>query len=205
MTTFIDEALQSLEQYFIYLYPGFITICFYSFIKARKIQPNKVLIVSSIVISYVYVLIYRWITEKNIEKFQVADYIIILFIAIVVPYIWHLINRSSWIEPALNKIGINASMDDSAWGYIHHKDKNKKGIVLKIFLDDEKVMYEGSLRYRETGTEKQCAVCLSGYRRYVKEDDKFVQKLDYGDDHSRWVMIDVTKATRVEVKYNESK
>ena len=114
MTTFIDEALQSLEQYFIYLYPGFITICFYSFIKARKIQPNKVLIVSSIVISYVYVLIYRWITEKNIEKFQVADYIIILFIAIVVPYIWHLINRSSWIEPALNKIGINASMDDSA-------------------------------------------------------------------------------------------
>ena len=105
----------------------------------------------------------------------------------------------------MNKININTTVETSVWDYIHYRDKDKKGIVLKVFLDDKDIMYEGSLRYHESDTTKQQTICLSGYRRYVKENGKFVPKQDYDNDNSRWVLINITDITRVEIKYDSAK
>ena len=91
----IQEILKYLELYFIYLYPGFITIFFYSFTKVKSLKFNKTLIMTSVIISYIYVLIYRWIRGFNtLLDFNVIDYIIILFISIIIPFVWHWISRS---------------------------------------------------------------------------------------------------------------
>lgn len=206
MSDLIQEILQILEQYFIYLYPGFVTIFIYLFTKAKSMKMDKILIISSIVISYVYVLIYRLIKGYNgLSDFKGDDYVIILLISILCPLIWHLISRSKWIEPVLNSININTTIENNVWDYIHYRDKDKKGIVLKVFLDDKDIMYEGSLRYHESDTTKKQTICLSGYRRYVKENGTFVVKQDYNNDNSRWVMLDAANIDRVEIKYDSDK
>ena len=96
-------------------------------------------------------------------------------------------------------------MEDTVWDYIQYRDKEKKGIVLKVFLDDKDIMYEGSLRYRESDPEKEQAICLSGYRRYVKENGRYIPKQDYNNDNSRWVLINVKEITRSEIKYASEK
>ena len=202
----IQEILKYLELYFIYLYPGFITIFFYSFTKVKSLKFNKTLIMTSVIISYIYVLIYRWIRGFNtLLDFNVIDYIIILFISIIIPFVWHWISRSKWIEPLLNKLNINTTIETNVWDYIHYRDKDKEGIVLKLFLDNNDIMYEGSLRYHESDINKKQTICLSGYRRYIKENGKYVVKQDYNNDNSRWVMLDISEITRVEIKYHTNK
>ena len=78
-------------------------------------------------------------------------------------------------------------------------------IVLKLFLDNNDIMYEGSLRYHESDINKKQTICLSGYRRYIKENGKYVVKQDYNNDNSRWVMLDISEITRVEIKYHTNK
>jgi len=74
-----------------------------------------------------------------------------------------------------------------------------------VFLDDKDIMYEGSLRYWESAPEKEQAICLSRYRRYFKENGRYTPKQDYNNDNSRWVVIDVKKITRLEIKYASEK
>lgn len=57
-------------------------------------------------------------------------------------------------------------MEDDVWDDIQYK--YEQGINLKIFLELKAIMYEGSLRYRESTLDKNRILCLSSYRRYVK-------------------------------------
>lgn len=206
MQKVIQDILQCLEQYFVYLYPGFVTIFIYSFTKAKGFKLNKTLIVLSVIISYLYVLIYRFIRGINeIASFKIYDYIIILIISIVLPFIWNFISKAKWMEKILHKLNINTTIETNVWDYIHNRDKDKKGIILKVFLDDKDIMYEGSLRYHESDKKKEQTICLSGYRRYVKENGKFVVKQDYNGDNSRWVLIKMCDVTRTEIMYDSEK
>lgn len=199
------EVLELLEQYFVYIYPGFITIMINHFTKARGTNLNKSTLGISIVISYVYIILYQYFFKINVSKFSDKDYVLMLVISILIPIIWHWIKKLKLTEIILNKIGINTTLEDTVWDYIQYRDKEKKGIVLKVFLDDKDIMYEGSLRYRESDPEKEQTICLSGYRRYIKENGRYIVKQNYNNDNSRWVMIKAQEITRSEIKYASEK
>ena len=182
--------------------------CYYpgsSFCKARGTKLNKSTLGISVVISYVYIVLYKFFFKTDVSQFSNKDYVILLIFSILLPVIWHWISRSYFAEKVLNKIGINTTLEDTVWDYIQYRDKEKKGIVLKVFLDDKDIMYEGSLRYRESDPEKEQAICLSGYRRYVKENGRYIPKQDYNNDNSRWVLINIKEITRSEIKYASEK
>ena len=174
---------------------------FIIFAKARGTKLNKSTLGISVVISYVYIVLYKFFFKTDVSQFSNKDYVILLIFSILLPVIWHWISRSYFAEKVLNKIGINTTLEDTVWDYIQYRDKEKKGIVLKVFLDDKDIMYEGSLRYRESDPEKEQAICLSGYRRYVKENGRYIPKQDYNNDNSRWVLINIKEITRSEIKY----
>lgn len=201
----IQDILQSLELYFIYIYPGFITIFVYLFTKAQRLKEKKYVIIISVIISYVYVVIYRWIRNYDkLSQFTVKDHVIILAISILVPIIWHRISLSKCLECFFREIKINTTIETNVWDYIHSRDREGKGIVLKVFLDDN-IMYEGSLRYHESDVSKKQTICLSGYRRYEKKDGRYITCRDYNNDNSRWVMLAMSDVTRVEIKYSSDK
>ena len=150
-------------------------------------------------------VLYKFFFKTDVSQFSNKDYVILLIFSILLPVIWHWISRSYFAEKVLNKIGINTTLENTVWDYIQYRDKEKKGIVLKVFLDDKDIMYEGSLRYRESDPEKEQAICLSGYRRYVKENGRYIPKQDYNNDNSRWVLINIKEITRSEIKYASEK
>lgn len=205
MVEVVKGVLELLEQYFVYVYPGFVTILVHHFAKARGTKLNKSTLGISVVISYVYIVLYKFFFKADVSQFSNKDYVILLIFSILLPVIWHWISRSYFAEKVLNKIGINTTLEDTVWDYIQYRDKEKKGIVLKVFLDDKDIMYEGSLRYRESDPEKEQAICLSGYRRYVKENGRYIPKQDYNNDNSRWVLINIKEITRSEIKYASEK
>ena len=205
MVEIVKGVLELLEQYFVYVYPGFVTILVHHFVKARGTNLNKSTLGISVVISYVYIVLYKFFFKTDVSQFSNKDYVILLIFSILLPVIWHWISRSYFAEKVLNKIGINTTLEDMVWDYIQYRDKEKKGIVLKVFLDDKDIMYEGSLRYRESDPEKEQAICLSGYRRYVKENGRYIPKQDYNNDNSRWVLINIKEITRSEIKYASEK
>lgn len=201
MADTIKQIIEILDKYFVYLYPGFISLHIFYFSKAKKLKGNIITITFSLVISYVYILIYRTFCNKMVSDFADMDYMVLLIIAVILPIIWHNVSKSRQIEKILDELGFNTTLEDDVWAYIQSRDKEKKGIVLKVFLDDKDIMYEGCLRYRESSDEKEKTICLSGYRRYLKEGGKYYIKQDYNNDNSRWVLIDISKITRSEIKY----
>ena len=205
MVLLVSEFLQLLEQYFVYVYPGFISIVVYNFTNARQIKMSRKMIGVDIIISYIYLLIYKTILKTTVENFANKDYIILLFVAVIVPLIWYWFSKSLIFEKILVKLDLNTTLDDTAWDYIQSRDKEKQGIVLKVFVDDKKFMYEGSLRYRESDPNKIQTICLSGYRRYVYENNKYTLKLDYTNDNSRWVYLKIDDMTCAEIKYMSDK
>ena len=205
MVEVVKGVLELLEQYFVYVYPGFVTILVHHFAKARGTKLNKSTLRITVVISYVSIVLYKFFFKTDVSQFSNKDYVILLIFSILLPVIWHWISRSYFAEKVLNKIGINTTLEDTVWDYIQYRDKEKKGIVLKVFLDDKDIMYEGSLRYRESDPEKEQAICLSGYRRYVKENGRYIPKQDYNNDNSRWVLINIKEITRSEIKYASEK
>lgn len=205
MTNFIKDIMEVLEQYFVYIYPGFISLYVYRFSVAKGLKSNKETLFISVVVSYIYIIFYRAVKKVMVADFEFDDYIILFAIAVIVPVILHWVIRSKRYECFLNSLGFNTSVEDNVWDYIHYRDKEKKGIVLKIFLDEKGVLYEGSLRYHESDKEKEQVICLSGYRKYIKKRNKFVKKQDYSGDDSRWVMIKMDEIKRVEILYDSKK
>lgn len=205
MAVIVEEIIKLLEKYFVYIYPGFTTIFIYHFTKARGTKLNKSTLGGCVVISYIYILLYSFVVKKEVLQFSSGDYVILLIASIMLPIIWHWIRRSKGIEKILEKLKLNTTLEDTPWDYIQSRKKENEGIIVKIFLDDNGLMYEGSLRYRESDLEKEQAICLSGYRRYVKEDERYIPKLDYDNDQSRWVLIYTKDITRAEIKFESEK
>lgn len=204
MSNYIKEILDALELYFVYIYPGFVTIYIYKFITAKKFKYNKESVLISLIVSYIYIIVYRFFIGYSVNCFFAKDFIYILLASIVLPIVWLRIYRSKLFEALLRWLKINSSVEDNVWDYIRYRTDKQETITLKIFLDDKSVMYEGKLRYYQFDEDDK-AICLSAYRRYLREDNKFTCANDYANDNSRWVMIKISGVTRVEICYDSQK
>lgn len=190
------DILEAMGLYFKYLYPGFLSIWIYSFINGKSLKENKNLIVKSVIISYLYNLCY-------------SNDVFLIISSVLLPYIYYILLSSSWLERKLEFLRIKTSLSDNILDLIKRKEKDtNKGIAVKLFLDDKGIMYEGKLRVNESDKEKEQIICLSGYRRYTKnEHGKYEVKLnnDHSGDNSRWVIIKYEDVSRIEVLYEEDK
>jgi len=206
MTNLLEDMLHILTQYFAYIYPGIITIFIYNFIRGRKIEKNKLTFLEGIVISYIYLTLINVVLKVKIEELKPWNHIIIIVISIIVPICANIIVNTKWFIGILRKLKINTEVYDNVLDLIKSKECDpEKGIVFKVLLDDKGLMYEGKLREHESEVDKEQIICLSGYRRYVKVNDKFEKKLDYGNDNSRWVVLRAKEINRIEVKYEDKK
>lgn len=203
----IKGTLELLEQYFVYIYPGFISYFVLCFAKAKKFKKNQITLLTSIIVSYVYIIIYNYISDIEIKSYNSIDYLLLLGIAVILPLIWNWISQTKWLERILRSLHINTTVETNVWDFIRYRAKEKnEGLSIKVFLDDLGIMYEGGLRYHESEPEKEQTLCLSGYRRYKKNEyGKYEVTHDYADDTSRWVLVKINDVKRVEIKYDSDK
>lgn len=199
MLEIAKNIIELLEYYFVYIYPGYVSFAIYQFSRAKSIRFDRSIFGISIIISYIYILLYGFVFGKASYQFSNLDYISLLLIATVMPVIFHKVSRCKCVKCILANSGFNVTIEDDVWDYIQYKDE--QGVNLKVFLDSKDTMYEGALRYREFTDEKK-VICLSGYRRYIKENSSKYQCIqNYGGDDTRWVLIDCSDVTRFEIQY----
>lgn len=71
MENFVKDLLGVLKEYFIYIYPGIISLFIFRFANGKKFVEDKISLLKSIVISYVYVIllsIFIKIDFENVSK-----------------------------------------------------------------------------------------------------------------------------------------
>lgn len=206
MVNLIKDVLDSLTLYFVYFYPGIISMFVYRFVRGRSIVEDKITLIKGITISYIYVTIMTFLLRKSVGDFSVVEHFFLLLISIVTPILWNGSIKSKKFRNVLDWLKIDTEISDNLMDLVKSKETDtKKGIVLKVFLDKQDLMYEGKLREHESDINKSQVICLSGYRRYVKKDNVFSVKNDYSGDNSRWVALKSDDITRIEIKYEEEK
>lgn len=206
MVNTIKDLLDLLTLYFVYLYPGIISVFIFRFIRGRSIVESKITVIKGITISYIYTTIINVIFKTQVSEYTICQHLLLVSGAFILPVILNAIMRSQKFRYILNLLKINTELSDNLWDLIKSKETHpNKGIAVKVFLDNQGIMYEGKLREHESDPNKSQLVCLSGYRRYVKQDNSFTVKNDYAGDNSRWVAIKSNDITRIEIKYEDAK
>lgn len=206
MIELVQDVLDMLTLYFVYLYPGLISMFIYQFAKGRELSENKTTFIKGVSLSYVYTVILSFICHREVNQFTILDHVIMVVGAVILPIILNGVMRSNWFICLLRKIKIDVEPYDNILDLIKEKETDReKGICIKVFLDNQGIMYEGKLREHESDVNKNQVICLSGYRRYIKEQNKFKVVHDYSADNSQWVYLKIDDVTRMEITYENAK
>lgn len=185
-----------------YIYPGIISLSIYSFVIGHSMKENKITLLKGMSLSYIYVSILSFLLERPASSFGLFENFILIFASISLPIILNFIKKSKLLVAILKALNIYTEPDDNWLDLIKSKGGDK-GIALKVFLDDQNLMYQGKLREHESDTSREQIVCLSGFRRYVKKKDKFVLNKEYSGDNSHWVALKIKNVTRIEIDYQK--
>ena len=156
----ILRVLDSLAKYIVYIYPGYITIYLYRFLRAKCTDGNKELLLKSIAISFLYKLV----LDKALSETEIMYHFWMIVISVIVPYMAYLAQKSDVLQHALEVLGINTRFEENE---IEILDNGECSAWVKIYLKEDKVVYEGFLGETEMETGKRQFIMLKKYRKYV--------------------------------------
>lgn len=202
-TAGIKELLEIIKQYIVYVYPGFITLVVYRFAMFKSVEENKNTFIKSIIISYLYTLPFQF-GGKNPIEFGFLSHFIIILLAVALPIGWNMAIRRNKLKKIIRFLGIKTEFYDNLMDIMFYKEGGC--VWVRAYMDDRKIMYEGSLRHYESDINREQQIILSGYRLYnynkiTKKYDLLVY--DYSLDQKQWVRLLEKNVTRVEFVYQQ--
>lgn len=198
----IKELLEIIKQYIVYVYPGFITVVFYRFAMSKSVEENKNTFIKSIIISYLYTIPISHFSGITPSEFTMCQHVLLLGVSVLIPLAWNRIIRWEGFRKIIRGIGIKTEIYDNLMDIMFYKENGK--VWVRAYLDEQKVMYEGSLRHYESDIKREQQIFLSGYREihYNETTCKYDKKIyDYASDESKWVRIFEKNITRMEFEY----
>lgn len=220
MDDIIEITLYSLKEYLIFLYPGFITIYIFKYVDGKKIEETKLLVVKSIIVSYIYLLILSPILGFTIDS-SVSSSLKVHYWAIVmsvlIPLVIYCLISSEKFNIFQKKIGIQTRRDSNP---IDIALTIEKCPLVSVYMDEYGVMYEGEVRNYVKDPDRSDYIMLSGYRVWrlfetedsegnviAKEYKQIYPKPRSSEDksdtrHNEWVILYSKDITRIEVLYN---
>lgn len=205
----ILKIIQSLPEYIKYIFPGYLSMYTYLFLRGKTIKDNSYIIMKSIAISYIYLWVLEWI--KNIEclnnlediifesvPYELKQSICLVILGIVFPYVFYRIITLKKTQTFLSKLKIQTTFYDNEIEMLAEFDE---GAWLCVYLNDDEVVYEGSLGNKELDDDKRKYICLNSYYKYLlNEEGK--PKEPYIEDHEKepeeTVMIFYDSVKRIE-------
>lgn len=160
----IIKIINSIPEYIIYIYPGYITIYLYYFFRGKTLKDTKQILLKSILLSYIYITITDFIPVSNVFWITLGY----LALSTTIAYVGYRITISNLILRIFDFIKIHttfyendieslAGIENSAW--------------LIVYLKDEPVAYEGSLGNKELEDSKNKFITLEGYTKHKINTD----------------------------------
>lgn len=205
----ILKIIQSLPEYIKYIFPGYLSMYTYLFLRGKTLKDNSYIIMKSIAISYIYLWILEWIKDikwlNNIDDsifksvpYELKQSICLVILGIVFPYVFYRIITFEKTQTFLSKLKIQTTFYDNEIEMLSDFDK---GAWLCVYLNDDEVVYEGSLGNKELDDDKRKYICLNSYYKYLLNKEG-KPKEPYIEDHEKepeeTVMIFYDSVKRIE-------
>lgn len=175
----ILRVLDSLAKYIVYVYPGYITIYIYRFLRAKCVDENKEILIKSIAISFLYKLV----LDKALSETEIIYHFWMIIISVVIPYIAYLAQKSDTTQHALEVLGINTRLEENE---IEILDNGERSAWVKVYLKEDKIVYEGFLGETEMESGKRQFIILKKYRKYTVDKkghpNPYIEEHDQDED-----------------------
>ncbi|MCC8025646.1 MAG: hypothetical protein LIP16_10150 [Clostridium sp.] len=190
----ILKIIKSVPEYITFIYPGYLTIYVYYFLRGKTLRDNNAIILKSIAISYIYITAIE-IFGMNSE---IARNVLLILMALLFSFCAYKLIKSSAVNRAFKQLGIITTFYDNEIETLSDFDK---GAWLCIYLNDDNVVYEGTLGYKELEAEQRQYISLDGYRKYFIGDDGTPKEpyiADYSGCLNETVVIFYSSIKRIE-------
>lgn len=199
----ILKIIRAIPEYIIYVYPGYLTVYIYFFLKGRTLKDNNYIFLKAIAISYIHIAIIDWLKDiVNMGFLPISQAlkqnISFILLAGVFAYTGYAITISKSVQKILRYLNIRTTFHENEIEVL--ADFNK-GAWLCVYLKDDDVVYEGSLGYKELEDEKRKYICLNAYYKYFldsngKPKEPYVE--DHEDNYNETVLIFYDSIKRIE-------
>lgn len=188
----ILKIIQGIPEYIKYIYPGYLTVYTYYFLRGKTLKDSNYNLIKAIAISYLYIILIEglgsvsWISTVVNWIFSNASYEIklnmgLLLISMIFAYVAYRLVISKSLNKLLGKLKINTTFYDNEMEVLADFDK---GAWLCVYLKDDEVVYEGSLGYKELEEDRRKYICLNAYYKYFL-DENGKPKEPYVEDHEK--------------------
>jgi hypothetical protein len=197
-----DDILKIIEvipEYIKYIYPGYLTIYIYFFLRGKTLRDNNYIFLKSVAISYIYLSMIECISSIKLfqtinNKLLIIPYslklnIALISIALLFSYFAYRIAMSSRIIKIFSLLNINTTFYDNE---IEALSNYNEGAWICVYLKNDTVVYEGSVGMKELEEEKRKYICLNSYYKYLlNENGKPIEPYieDHADNPNESVMI----------------
>lgn len=172
LINFIDY----LPQYIKYIYPGYITLYIYYFLRGKRLSDSKGIVLKAVIISYIYV---SSLEGLNIQS-QLQENFWLISVSLIVSYVVYLMIKSESVSHAFESLDIETTFYENE---IEALQGLEEGVWLTVYLKDENLVYEGDLHYKEMEEDRRKYITISGYRKYML-DEKGKPEEIYIDDYT---------------------
>lgn len=201
----LKDIMLMLQNYFVYIYPGIISLAVFKFVRGCAVEENKNLLIKGIAISYLYVLTLQQFLQVDLNdaaSIPLSFHAWLLLISVAVPYIWWKILSSNCFKCFLKKRGIDTNIEENPLDIIR---QHESSVWLNVYLEDG-VMYSGYLRNYVSELNRARYMMLSQYRVNRFDSTTNAYKMVYpraGENESKkdWVILDRKKIIRIEVAF----
>lgn len=204
----MKEIVEIILENFQYIYPGFITIAIYQYIRGIKVKDTNLFFLKIVCISYVMVSIVKSIFEIIVPTEIIASprillryNIILVMLSLICPFIIYRINRSDLLKKFFrwNKIPIEISKN--AFDLI--ESKCPEGSVVHITVYMNNMIYSGILKNAET--EKEGFVSIKHWNKYIIEANNNIKKISSKRISDYEIIIPLSNISYYYYKYVDSR
>ena len=211
----IQELLNILTDYIIFIYPGFLSFYIFKYIEGKKVEETSLLVIKSIVLSYIYLIVLSCFIHFDIKdpnSISKIGHIIIFIASIGLPVLLYTVVEAKWFIKLQKKFKITTRRISNPIQLALWNDKN---LLACVYMDDYGIMYEGQIRNYVRDTDRLNYLMLSNYKisrinktseEYSKYDQTYPVEKSAEDKkirHNEWVILYFDKISRIEILYNQ--
>lgn len=197
----ILKIIRAIPEYITYIYPGYLTIYVYYFLRGKTLKDTNSIVIKSLAISYVCISILDIVVKKAGISSMIFENVILIFLAVLGAYIAFRVVKASRIHKFLEWMNVETTFYDNEMETLAEFNK---GAWLIVYLKDDNVIYEGSLGYKEMETDKRQYITLQAYKKYFLDDrgkEMAPGIVDYTEDYKEVTMIFYDSIKRIEKRH----
>ena len=195
----IFEIIDEMPNYISYIYPGFITIWIFCFLRGNRFKMTKSALLLSVCISFFYIssmqyFLVPFINEKLSISYISSDiknvkFNIVLFIlAVIIPYLVYQIITWEDFDLLLRNVEIYTSVQQNEFDVL--QEDYEQAIFITMYLKNTNISYSGYLKQKDMDKDSRRFLCLWKYRKFiVMKNGKLKRIEDHTKDDKERVII----------------